>query len=166
MGAGKTSTARRLARMCGAASIDMDCYIQRRTRQSIAEIFAEGGEELYSTIETSMLQELVHQQPSFISCAGGIASCNEVKRSVFQQAVVVYLRISPDEARQRISNFKHRPLFGSLENARRVHARCAPLYEEIANIVIDTAHKNMGEIAFDVRRELLNAGVLCVREEG
>ena len=30
MGAGKTSVARRLARTCGVASVDMDTYLERR----------------------------------------------------------------------------------------------------------------------------------------
>ena len=45
MGAGKTSVARRLARTCGAASVDMDTYIERREGKKVKEIFAEGGEE-------------------------------------------------------------------------------------------------------------------------
>ena len=43
MGAGKTSVARRLARTCGVASVDMDTYIERREGKKVKEIFAEGG---------------------------------------------------------------------------------------------------------------------------
>ena len=40
MGAGKTSVARRLARTCGVASVDMDTYIERREGKKVKEIFA------------------------------------------------------------------------------------------------------------------------------
>ena len=40
MGAGKTSVARRLARTCGVASVDMDTYLARREGKRVKEIFA------------------------------------------------------------------------------------------------------------------------------
>ena len=58
MGAGKTSVARRLARTCGVASVDMDTYIERREGKKVKEIFAEGGEEGFRAIETDVLREL------------------------------------------------------------------------------------------------------------
>jgi len=44
MGAGKTSVARRLARSCRVASVDMDTYIERREGKRVKDIFAESGE--------------------------------------------------------------------------------------------------------------------------
>ena len=41
MGAGKTSVARRLARTCGVASVDMDTYLERREGKRVKEIFAQ-----------------------------------------------------------------------------------------------------------------------------
>ncbi len=55
MGAGKTSVARRLARTCRVASVDMDTYIERREGKKVKEIFAEGGEEGFRAIETGVL---------------------------------------------------------------------------------------------------------------
>ncbi len=52
MGAGKTSVARRLARVCGVASVDMDTYIERREGKKVKEIFAEAGEEGFRAVET------------------------------------------------------------------------------------------------------------------
>ena len=43
MGAGKTSVARRLARTCGVASVDMDTYLERREGKRVKEIFAQAG---------------------------------------------------------------------------------------------------------------------------
>lgn len=73
MGAGKTSVARRLARTCGAASVDMDTYIERREGKKVKEIFAEGGEEGFRAIETDVLRELgAKPDPLLISCGGGV----------------------------------------------------------------------------------------------
>ena len=52
MGAGKTSVARRLARTCGVASVDMDTYLERREGKRVKEIFAQAGEDGFRAIET------------------------------------------------------------------------------------------------------------------
>ena len=49
MGAGKTSVARRLARTCGVASVDMDTYLERREGKRVKEIFAQAGDCLLYT---------------------------------------------------------------------------------------------------------------------
>ena len=164
MGAGKTSTARRLARTCGAASIDMDRYIERREQCSVADIFARGGEDLFRTIETEILEELSHREPLLISCGGGIVVNDESRKVLLKNGTVVYLRISADEAKARITNFASRPMFGDIENARRLNADRAPMYEEVADIVVDTAGKSVAEIAREVRRALVRRGVLCEKQ--
>ena len=58
MGAGKTSVARRLARSCRVASVDMDTYIERREGKRVKDIFAESGEAGFRAIETEVLREL------------------------------------------------------------------------------------------------------------
>ena len=54
MGAGKTSVARRLARTCKVASVDMDTYIERREGKKVKEIFAAVGEEGFRAVETEV----------------------------------------------------------------------------------------------------------------
>ena len=54
MGAGKTSVARRLARTCGVASVDMDTYLERREGKRVKEIFAQAGEDGFRAIETDV----------------------------------------------------------------------------------------------------------------
>ena len=56
MGAGKTSVARKLARTCGIASVDMDTYLERREGKRVRELFAEAGEEAFRAIETDVLR--------------------------------------------------------------------------------------------------------------
>ena len=56
MGAGKTSVSRRLARLCGISSIDMDSYIERREGRRIRDIFAEDGEGFFRDLETQVLR--------------------------------------------------------------------------------------------------------------
>ena len=164
MGAGKTSTARRLARVCGAASVDMDRYIERSSGCSVSEIFALGGESLFCSIETDILRELATRDPLLISCGGGIMVTEECREILCSHGTVVYLRISADDAQQRIHNYKHRPLFGDIENARKLNAERAPVYEEIADIIVDTAGKSVSDISREVRQALIKKGTLCIKQ--
>ena len=70
MGAGKTSVARKLARTCGIASVDMDTYLERREGKRVRELFAEAGEEAFRAIETDVLRELAGKDPLLVSCCG------------------------------------------------------------------------------------------------
>lgn len=165
MGAGKTSVARRLARTCGVASVDMDTYIERREGKKVKEIFAEGGEEGFRAIETDVLRELgAKPDPLLISCGGGVV-VTPANHDVFREAgFVVYLEVTADEAASRISDTSTRPLFQNLEAAR---ARCEerlPLYEAVANVRVSTAGKSVSAIAREVQRILEKEGILCPQQ--
>lgn len=162
MGAGKTSVARRLARTCGIASVDMDTYLERRAGRSVKDIFAEDGEDAFRALETEVLHELAAMPDALlVSCGGGIIERPENIEALRELGVVVHLRVTVDEAEQRISNKESRPLFGDLEAARALRERRMPLYEQAADHSIDTAGKSIPQIASAVRRLLEEGGVLC-----
>lgn len=160
MGAGKTSVARRVARMCSVSSVDMDTYIERSTEKKINQIFAEEGEGCFRDIESKTLFELASQEPLLISCGGGIVQ-QEVNRSILaQKGFVIYLEVSVAEAAERINEVSTRPLFSSLENAYQINQARLPFYEELADAKIDTAGKEIGTIAQEVEAILRKEGIL------
>lgn len=163
MGAGKTSVARRLARSCSVASVDMDTYLERREGKRVKEIFAESGEEGFRAVETDVLAELAAKEPLLVSCGGGVILREENRAILAEGGFVVYLRVTADEAASRISDTSSRPLFQDLEAAR---ARCEerlPLYEAVADVTVDTAGKGVAAIAREVQRLLEKEGILCRR---
>lgn len=160
MGAGKTSVARKLARNAGVAAIDMDTYIERRCDMKVKEIFAESGEAGFRAIETDVLRELVHDEPRLVSCGGGVVLAEQNRALLKEGGFVVYLMVTAAEAASRISDVSTRPLFGDLEQAQRVIESRLPLYEEVADIVIDTAGRGTGSIAREAFRRLKEEGVL------
>lgn len=166
MGAGKSTVARRLARSCGVASLDMDKYIERAQGLKISEIFAKGGEGLFREIERQTLMELAaSDSPMLISCGGGIVVSPENRQILKESGFVVHLLVDADEAASRISDKSSRPLFNDIESAR---ARCRdrlPLYEEVADMTIATGGKDVYGIANEVVGGLRKAGVLC-RQRG
>lgn len=161
MGAGKTSVARKLARLCGMASVDMDAYLERREGRKITEIFAEDGEEGFRLIETDVLRELLEKDPLLVSCGGGVITREENRALLREGGCVVHLQVTVDEAAARISDKSTRPLFQDVEAARRRCEERRPLYESMANITVNTAGKNVYAIAREVQRALEKEGVLC-----
>lgn len=162
MGAGKTSVARRLARTCGVASVDMDTYIERREGKKVKDIFAASGEEGFRAVETDVLRELAAaENPMLVSCGGGVVVTPENHEVFREGGFVVYLEVTADEAASRISDTSTRPLFQNLEAAR---ARCAerlPLYEAVADVTVSTAGRSVPAIARDVQRVLEKESILC-----
>lgn len=167
MGAGKSTIARRLARIAGVASLDMDKYIERANGHSIPEIFEEGGEALFRDIELQTLKELANKdEHMLISCGGGIVetdSCREVLNR--PDSVVIHLQIDSDDAADRIHDTASRPMFKDRDQARSLSSRRLPLYEEVADLTINTADKNVWEISNEAIRFLREKGVLCQQQE-
>lgn len=169
MGAGKSTVARKLARSCGAASLDMDKYIERAYGKSIPEIFDEGGEELFRRIETETLRELTTGEHNgsaqgegmLISCGGGIVKSPENRQILRDAGVVVHLLVDADEAAERISDKASRPLFNDIESARKLCSERLPLYEEAADLTVATGGRDLREISREVRRYLAEEGVIC-----
>ena len=160
MGAGKTSVARKLARQAGVSALDMDTYIERRCDRKVKEIFAESGEAGFRAIETDVLRELAEGEPRLISCGGGVVLA-EINREILKHSgFVVYLQVTAAEAASRISDVSTRPLFGDLEQAQRVIEGRLPLYDEVADITINTAGRGTGSIAREAHARLADAGVL------
>lgn len=161
MGAGKTSVARKLARMAGVASVDMDTYIERCEHKRVKDIFAEVGEEGFRAIEIQTLYELgMKKDPMVVSCGGGVVLRPENRKALSELGLVVYLSVTAVEAASRISDVSSRPLFGDLQNAQRVINERLPLYEEVADITIDTVGRGSSSIAHEVFDILKEKGVL------
>lgn len=160
MGAGKTSVTRKLARLAGASAIDMDRYIERSCGMKIRDIFAEAGEAGFRTLETDVLRELMEGEPRLVSCGGGVVLSEKNRALLKEGAYVVYLQVTAQEAASRISDVATRPLFGDVDNAQRVLESRLPLYEEVADMSIETAGRGTGAIAREAFRRLKEEGVL------
>jgi shikimate kinase len=162
MGAGKTSVARRLARSCGVASLDVDTYIERHEGKPITQIFEEVGEGGFRKIESSVLTDIAQNMPPMlISCGGGVLTHSGNAEIMKGSGVVIHLQVSADEAAARIVDTSTRPLFTELDAARaRLEARM-PAYMQAADFTVDTRGFNVSEISREVKTYLIRTGVLA-----
>ena len=96
MGAGKTTIGKALAQELGLRFYDLDWYIESRMRKTVAQLFAEQGEEGFRRIERSMLHEVAEFENVLISCGGGTPCFFDNIDYINAQALTLYLKASPD----------------------------------------------------------------------
>jgi len=103
---GKTAVGTVLADLLGRSFIDADVYIESKCGQTIAEIFAEGGEALFRRHETEALCELCAMDDVVVAAGGGAVLSDENVRMMKQTgkcvlltapAGTIYERMTADE---------------------------------------------------------------------
>lgn len=96
MGSGKTTVGKALAKSLGLPFYDLDWYIESRMRKTVAQIFAERGEEGFRKIEYNMLHEVAEFEDVVMSCGGGTPCFFDNIDYLNGQGDVVYLKATPE----------------------------------------------------------------------
>lgn len=143
MGAGKSTTARRVARALRRDLVDTDEEVRRSAGDTIPGIFATRGEAWFRTEESRALQAALADGPSRVVSAGGGAVLDpENRRALRAAGTVVWLRARPDTLARRLPEGGTRPLLASAGEdpaavLARIDAERRVLYEEVATAVVD-----------------------------
>ena len=96
MGSGKTTVGRQLALSLGVTFYDLDWYIEMRYHRTVAQIFAEKGEDGFREIERNMLHEAAEFQDIVLSCGGGTPCFFDNMEYMNSLAETVYLKATPE----------------------------------------------------------------------
>ena len=140
MGAGKTSVGRRLAEWRGWEFLDSDRQIETMTGRTVAEIWRADGEAAFRGLEAEVLADaLASTTPRVIAAAGGTVVDERNRRLMRLHRPVVWLRARSETLARRVTSGAHRPLLDDDPAAvlARLDAARRPLYEEVADVVVD-----------------------------
>lgn len=157
MGSGKTAVGRRLAAMLGKEFLDSDAEIERRCGVDIRFIFEKEGEARFRERERDVIADLTTLDGVVVATGGGAVLDPSNRARLASTGTVVYLEASVDTQLQRTRPSRSRPLL-TTGDPRAVLERLMsirrPLYEEIANVRVDTTGQRVKTVAASVR-ELL-----------
>lgn len=154
MGAGKSSVAKLLGEMLGVGVADVDVLIEQKAGCPIPRIFEERGEEGFRRLESEVLQQVAGEPACIVDCGGGAVEREQNRMLMKKCGTVVYLQVDADEAAARIPDASSRPLFGDKKAASALLARRTPLYEQVADIQVDTRGRTPEQVAIQIAQEL------------
>ena len=149
MGSGKTTIGQLVASKLGIAFRDTDHVIEERAGKSVSDIFLEDGEDEFRILEKKVLRDELLSDDTVLALGGGAPISVDAQSALRAIASpVIYLDISLATVAPRIGFNRDRPLllhnprgqWQTLMEARR------PIYESIADSVIDVNEKSESEI--------------------
>lgn len=110
MGTGKSALGRQLAHRWQRPFIDTDDLVEKLGGASIADIFAQQGEEHFRALERKVIEELIPASGAIIACGGGLVVPEGMAELVRSKGVVITLFASVDTIIRRTANTSRRPL--------------------------------------------------------
>jgi shikimate kinase len=142
MGSGKSTVGKRLAAELARDFVDADAALEEHESRTIADIFATDGEAAFREAERGVLDALLDRpDPTVVAAGGGVVVSEANRRRLRQPGVtVVWLDASPAFLASRAKAKPHRPLLATGDRRAtfaRLHAERAPLYAEVADLVVD-----------------------------
>ena len=150
MGAGKSTIGRHLADELHLDFYDSDQEIERRTGADIAWIFDLEGEDGFRKREETVINDLTDKQGIVLATGGGSIVTKAVRNRLSAPGIVVYLQTTIDKQVARTQRDKRRPLLqnNDPEQVLRDLADLRnPLYEEVADYVVDTDDQSARAVA-------------------
>ena len=157
MGSGKTAVGRRLATLLGSEFIDSDAEIEKRTGVDIRYIFEKEGEARFRERERDVIADLTALEGVVIATGGGVILDPANRERLAKTGTVVYLETTIDTLVRRTKSTKTRPLLMN-DDPRAVLERMMlvrrPLYENAADLRIETTGRQVRAVAADIQQRL------------
>lgn len=149
MGSGKSTIGKAVASALGLPFRDTDSIIEEREEMPVSQIFIDKGEDYFRTVEKKVLRDELLNDGSILALGGGAPISVDAQSALkVSSAPVIYLDISLASVAPRIGFNRDRPLLlhnprGQWQTLMEVRR---PIYESIANVVIDVNDKSQKQI--------------------
>ncbi len=152
MASGKSTVGAIVAERLGWGYVDSDEQIEQRTGRTVREIFEQDGEAAFRVEEKAALESAVAgDEPLVVGVAGGAILDLGTRTLLREAGTVVWLRAEPELLAERVkaAGQDHRPLLADDPDGtlRRLDAERRPIYEELADIVVDVEDRSAEELA-------------------
>lgn len=156
-GSGKSTTGRRLAKILDLPFTDSDELVEAAEGRSVREIFAEAGEPAFRALEAAAIVDALGRFDGILALGGGALTTPSTRDAVAASGVpVVLLRARLDTLGSRVGDARTRPLLAADPAGRlyQLEQERAPVYAELATLVVDTDGKTPGQVAATIAARL------------
>jgi shikimate kinase len=149
MGSGKSTIGKAVAHALDLPFRDTDSIIEELEQLPVSQIFIDKGEDYFRAIEKKVLRDELLSDDSILALGGGAPISVDAQSALkVSSAPVIYLDISLASVAPRIGFNRDRPLLlhnprGQWQTLMEVRR---PIYESIANIIIDVNGKSQKKI--------------------
>jgi shikimate kinase len=149
MGSGKSTIGKAVAHALDLPFRDTDSIIEELEQLPVSQIFIDKGEDYFRAIEKKVLRDELLSDDSILALGGGAPISVDAQSALkVSSAPVIYLDISLASVAPRIGFNRDRPLLlhnprGQWQTLMEVRR---PIYESIANIIIDVNGKTQKRI--------------------
>jgi len=153
MGSGKSTVGKQLAHALHYEFFDSDKEIEASTGVSISLIFELEEETGFRKREHNMIADLCSRKHIVMATGGGSILDTENRKVLMENGFVIYLEASTHQILKRTRRDSSRPLLQTENPEARLNelmATRAPLYESIADLVINTDSHTVPEVAQQV----------------
>ena len=155
MGAGKTTVGGLLADGWGVPLRDTDQDVERAEGRTVSDIFVDSGEAYFREREHAAVVAALAEHEGVLALGGG-AVLDPRTRAALAPHRVVFLRVGLSDAVRRVGLGTGRPLLlGNVRSRVKVLLdERTPIYESVADVVVDTDGRTAAEVADAVRAAL------------
>jgi len=155
MGVGKSSIGKKLANKLQVPFLDTDDLLEKNFGMSIADYFANNGEEAFRIAEKELLEQYDFQN-AVVATGGGLPCFHQNMETMNANGTTIFLNRPSKELQQRLVNAKkQRPLIKDLNDSellnfieQKLNERL-PFYEK-AQIILDRNSQAVDDILIKI----------------
>jgi len=116
MGCGKSTKAKQLASRLNCEVIDLDAVIVAEQGKTIADYFAENGEEAFRKLESETLKTYDYPDTCVVATGGGLPCFFDNMDWMNANGRTIYLQMTPPQLVSRLHNREKRPLLKGMND--------------------------------------------------
>jgi shikimate kinase len=158
---GKTCVGKCLAQMLSYGFVDTDQVVESRFHTRIDTLVSEKGWDFFRQAETRVLEEVIGLEKQVIATGGGMVLAEKNRALIQARGFAVWLTADVNTIVERLAadpeNQASRPRFSNIslvEETRMTLARRIPLYQNLAEMTVDTTCHDPREAARMIKRRL------------